>query len=56
MTYRSNFPHQGVQWICIVCDGAEESAPGEEPPSPPVCPTCARLTLAGLLAGLEVWA
>lgn len=43
-----------VQWICQVCDGAEISAPGSEPPSPPVCPTCARLCLNDALRALGV--
>lgn len=33
---------EGVQWVCLLCDGAEESAPGFEPPNPPVCHSCAR--------------
>ncbi|MEU7895576.1 hypothetical protein AB0B45_22315 [Nonomuraea sp. NPDC049152] len=43
-----------VQWICQVCDGAEISAPGSEPPSPPVCHTCARLCLIDALRALGV--
>ncbi|MEV5557132.1 WhiB family transcriptional regulator [Nonomuraea wenchangensis] len=33
---------QDVQWVCLLCDGAEESARGFEPPNPPVCHSCAR--------------
>ncbi|MFI6485569.1 hypothetical protein ACIBH1_47225 [Nonomuraea sp. NPDC050663] len=44
----------GVQWTCGICDGAEECAPGYEPPSPPVCSTCARLCLLDALSALGV--
>lgn len=44
----------GVQWICGICDGAEISAPGYEPPSPAICPTCARLSMLDALAALGV--
>lgn len=47
MTYGS---FMGVLWICGMCEGAEESAPGCEPPSPPVCPSCARLSVSDILA------
>ncbi|GAA3472871.1 hypothetical protein [Nonomuraea roseola] len=44
----------GVQWTCGICEGAEESAPGCEPPSPPVCHSCARLCLRDALSALGV--
>lgn len=45
---------RGEQWVCVVCDGAEESAPGFDPPDSQMCHTCARqaspsLVLAGLM-------
>lgn len=43
-----------VQFFCVVCEGVEECPSGAEPPIPPVCPTCVRLTLADLLNGLGV--
>ncbi|MFI7125852.1 hypothetical protein ACIBQ1_09165 [Nonomuraea sp. NPDC050153] len=43
---------RSIQWICLVCGGAEEIAPDEEAPTPPVCPTCHRLAVAEALAGL----
>ncbi|MFI6637395.1 hypothetical protein ACIBI7_51670 [Nonomuraea fuscirosea] len=41
-----------VQWICLVCGGAEEIAPEEEAPTPPICPTCHQLAVAEALATL----
>lgn len=41
-----------VQWICLVCGGAEEIAPEEEAPTPPICPTCHRLAVAEAVATL----
>ncbi|GAA4089738.1 hypothetical protein [Nonomuraea soli] len=52
MTYRSLFA--GIPWVCVVCDGGEISAPGDEPPSPPICPSCVRLQVSEVLATLEV--
>lgn len=52
MTYRSDYA--GITWICGICDGAEISAPGYEPPSPAICPTCARLSVLDALAALGV--
>lgn len=51
MTHGSNF---AMQWICVVCGGAEESAPGCEPPSPPICHTCDRLNVLDALTVLGV--
>lgn len=44
----------GVQWTCGICEGVEESAPGFEPPTPPVCHSCARLCLLDALSALGV--
>ncbi|GAA0950655.1 hypothetical protein [Nonomuraea longicatena] len=44
-----------VQYVCAVCDGLEPCEPGMESPTPPICSTCARLTLADLLVGTGVW-
>ncbi|WP_062346442.1 hypothetical protein [Herbidospora yilanensis] len=62
MTYGSNLPNlpvlrveldfgrddafAGVQWICLVCDGAEECEPGDEAPTPAICPSCNALAVA----------
>ncbi|MFI6388691.1 hypothetical protein [Nonomuraea sp. NPDC050540] len=58
MTYDSTLTEVDVQFVCAVCEGLEVAAPGTEPPCPPICHTCARLTTADLLAdrldGLEV--
>ncbi|MFC5822485.1 hypothetical protein [Nonomuraea insulae] len=43
-----------IQWFCLMCDGVEESAPGAEPPSPSICPTCIRLALVQSLRALGV--
>ncbi|MFI6743697.1 hypothetical protein ACIBI9_63445 [Nonomuraea sp. NPDC050451] len=43
---------RSIQWICLVCGGAEEIASDEEAPTPPVCSTCYRLAVAEALAGL----
>ncbi|PZG15886.1 hypothetical protein [Nonomuraea aridisoli] len=43
---------ESVQWTCLVCGGAEEIAPDEEAPTPPICPTCHRLAVAEALATL----
>ncbi|MEV4079800.1 hypothetical protein AB0J43_05865 [Nonomuraea fuscirosea] len=43
-----------VQWFCLMCDSVEDSAPGAEPPSPPICPTCIRLALVQALRALGV--
>jgi rubrerythrin len=42
-----------TQWTCVVCGGAEEIAPDEEAPAPPVCPSCHNLAVAEALAGLR---
>lgn len=43
-----------VQWICLVCGGAEEIAPEEEAPAPPICSTCHQLAVAEAIAALPV--
>ncbi|WP_219459978.1 hypothetical protein [Nonomuraea rhizosphaerae] len=43
-----------VHWICLVCGGAEEIAPEEEAPTPPICPICHQLAVAEAVATL--WA
>lgn len=43
-----------VHWFCLMCDSVEESTPGAEPPSPPICPTCIRLALVQSLRALGV--
>ncbi|HUR02498.1 MAG TPA: hypothetical protein VM347_08160 [Nonomuraea sp.] len=42
-----------IQWTCLVCGGAEEIEPGEEAPTPPICPTCHRLAVAEALVSLQ---
>jgi hypothetical protein len=60
MTYGSKnkqyvtIPADGVQWTCLMCDGIEETAPGYEPPSPLLCPSCIRLALVESLRALGV--
>ncbi|MFK4035350.1 hypothetical protein ACI2LC_06070 [Nonomuraea wenchangensis] len=60
MAYRSKnlhyvtIPAEVVQWTCLVCEGIEETAPGYEPPSPLLCPSCVRLALAESLRALGV--
>lgn len=63
MTYGSNVPDvtwtcespfAGVQWVCVICEGAEESAPDFEAPIPPICTSCDRLAVAEALALLGV--
>ncbi|MGW2214626.1 hypothetical protein ACWCSD_06545 [Nonomuraea sp. NPDC001684] len=43
-----------VQWFCLMCDSVEETTPGAEPPSPPICPTCIHLALVQSLRALGV--
>ncbi|MGN9786870.1 hypothetical protein ACTMTF_35985 [Nonomuraea sp. ZG12] len=42
-----------VQWLCLVCGGAEEIAPEEEAPTPPICPACHQLAVAEAVSTLR---